>query len=203
MPPSAPPGDGTAPASRRLRTDAERNRRRVLQAAGAAFRQHGLDVPVASVARRSGVGVATVYRRFPTRQALLDELLADAEARYAQVYADAAADPDPWAGLETALRRCAALQAAGVRCSPDFRTRFPEAVAESTARSRAALGGLLDRARASGRVREDVQLGDVVLLFDAVEGVLSSGADDPDRAAQRLVTHFLRSFEVRGGTRRR
>ena len=66
----------TATTPRALRADAERNLRRVLDAALEVFAEHGLDAPVTLIAERAGVGVATIFRRFPTKDDLLAALLA-------------------------------------------------------------------------------------------------------------------------------
>jgi len=66
----------TATTPRVLRADAERNLRRVLDAALEVFAEHGIDAPVTLIAERAGVGVATIFRRFPTKDDLLAALLA-------------------------------------------------------------------------------------------------------------------------------
>ncbi|MFI5068732.1 MAG: helix-turn-helix domain-containing protein, partial [Streptosporangiales bacterium] len=68
--PAAGPDDGNRP----LRSDAERNRRRILRAAAEVFTERGLDATLDDVARHAGVGVGTVYRRFPDKDALVEEL---------------------------------------------------------------------------------------------------------------------------------
>src|SRR3954449_13048651 len=86
-------------AEPRLRRDAERNRERILAAAADAFAEGGLAVTMDEIARRAGVGVGTIYRRFPDKELLIealfeqriDELVALAEA--------AREEPDPFAGL--------------------------------------------------------------------------------------------------------
>lgn len=62
-----PPPNGSGPATDALRADARENRERILRAAREAYALHGIDVPISAIARRAGVGVATLYRRFPTR----------------------------------------------------------------------------------------------------------------------------------------
>ncbi|MGI5156042.1 helix-turn-helix domain-containing protein [Microbispora sp. CA-102843] len=63
--------------TRKPRTDAEHNRRRIVAVARAAFAADGLDLPVHEIARRAGLGVATVYRHFPSRQDLVSAVLAE------------------------------------------------------------------------------------------------------------------------------
>ena len=72
-----PPGDGTGAGERGLRLDAARNQERIVAAAAAAFAELGGDVTLDEVARRAGVGVATVYRRFRNRDQLVRAVVAD------------------------------------------------------------------------------------------------------------------------------
>jgi AcrR family transcriptional regulator len=93
-----------APAARPLRADAARNAERIMHAAREAFAEAGADVSLEEVARRAGVGVATLYRRFPSKDDLIRSIV---EWRYAEqvepVMAAALADGDPWQGLVAAL----------------------------------------------------------------------------------------------------
>ena len=79
-----------------LRADAERNRLRIVDAAREVFAGQGLDAPMSEVARRANVGIATLYRRFPTREDLITSVFAEKMAAYAAAMDDALADPDPW-----------------------------------------------------------------------------------------------------------
>jgi AcrR family transcriptional regulator len=152
-----------------LRADAERNRLHILEAAAAAFADGGLDVPVAEIARRAGVGPGTLFRRFPTKE---DLVLAIFEQRIQDisVLLDAALeDPDPWAGfvgcMEAAVtmqvRDRGVLEAVGERFFGDPRMRAlkdkvnPKVVA------------LLQRAQAAGVVRADIEHQDIPVLIQA------------------------------------
>src|SRR5438105_12820922 len=99
------------PVERPLRKDAERNRQRILDAAAELFAQRGLGVTLNDIAHHAGVGVGTVYRRFPDKADLIEGLF---EQRIRQIVelADAAlADPDPWRGLTGFIERTCELQA--------------------------------------------------------------------------------------------
>src|ERR1700712_1330894 len=89
----------TVVPERTLRADAERNRRRLIEAAREVFAEHGLDASTNQIARRAGVGVATLFRRFPTRDDLITATFADKMHAYAQAIDAALADPDPWQGF--------------------------------------------------------------------------------------------------------
>ena len=83
------------PDARVLRADAERNRERILAAARDVFAERGLDAPLESIARRAGVGQATLYRRFATRQDLLVAAFGPRLAAYTEAIDRALKDPDP------------------------------------------------------------------------------------------------------------
>src|SRR5690349_22550187 len=95
-----------------MRADARENRARVLAVARQLVATRGLDVPMAAIARRAGVGVATLYRRFPTREALITEVFSDQLTHCVSVVDDALADPDPRRGFRTAIERVCAMQVA-------------------------------------------------------------------------------------------
>ncbi len=92
-------------AERPLRRDAERNRRLILDAARELFEQRGLGVTLNDIAHHAGVGVGTVYRRFPDKEQLIDALLEDRIADLVGSAREGALDPDPWHGLTTFLER--------------------------------------------------------------------------------------------------
>jgi AcrR family transcriptional regulator len=97
---------------RPLRADASRNRERILEAARELFAERGLEVTMDEIARRAGVGVGTVYRRFRHRDEIVVALFEQRMLDYATLAEDAGADPDPWNGLVTFLERSLAMQAA-------------------------------------------------------------------------------------------
>src|SRR5699024_11493271 len=88
-----------------LRSDARRNRQRILCAARESFAERGLDAPVSAIARRAGVGIATSYRRFPTRDAIVAEVFADQFHRCDAALDEALHATDPWRGLITRVYR--------------------------------------------------------------------------------------------------
>src|SRR3712207_1290440 len=96
---------------RPLRVDAERNRRRILAAAAGLFAERGVDVSMDDIAAASGVGVGTVYRRFPDREALIEALFEDKLTRIAKLAGDALEIEDPWEAFLAFFRAVARLQA--------------------------------------------------------------------------------------------
>src|SRR4051812_12486735 len=110
-----------------LRADAERNRQRIVDAATAVFGEQGLDAPLEDVARRAGVGIATLYRRYPTREGLVVACFKGRLDEYAAALDEALAAPDPWTGFCGFVERACAMQAAD-RASQDLlTTAFPTA----------------------------------------------------------------------------
>src|SRR5919107_5107373 len=90
--------------TRPLRADAERNRARILAAASEVFAERGLDVSLDDIAGAAGVGVGTVYRRFPDKDALIDALFEDKIADVERVAREALDVEDPWEGFESFMR---------------------------------------------------------------------------------------------------
>ena len=86
----------TAPA---LRRDARENRDRILAAARAAFAAEGVDVPVEAIAERAGVGMGTLYRRFPTKHDLVQAVIEESLDRFVVAAEEGLAEDDPWTGF--------------------------------------------------------------------------------------------------------
>src|SRR5580765_2421818 len=95
-----------------LRVDAEANRQRILEAARVVFAERGIDAPLDEIARRAGVGNATLYRRFPTRESLLDATFDGLADDWADVATSALAEPDPWLAFRKIVLAVLELQAA-------------------------------------------------------------------------------------------
>src|SRR6266404_3633713 len=97
---SQDPRGATDPkASRRLRADAARNRAAIVAVARDVFAEQGLEAPLETIAARAGVGIATLYRRFPSREKLVAAALTEKVAAYAEVAEQALTVADPWVGF--------------------------------------------------------------------------------------------------------
>ena len=188
--------------SSRLRTDARVNRDRILGAARAAFALRGLDVPMAAIARRAGVGVATLYRRFPTREALITEVFGDQLTQCVSLVDDALADPDPWHGFCSAIERVCAMQVADRGFSAAFLTAFPDAIDFDRVRTRAEerFDEVVRRAKASGELRADFDRTDLALVLHANAGIAADSPEAAMAASRRLVAYLLQAFRTGGGT---
>jgi AcrR family transcriptional regulator len=179
-----------------LRADAERNRERVLSAARQVFAEQGLDASTNEIARRAGVGVATLFRRFPTRDDLVGAAFADKMSAYAAAVDDALAESDPWQGFCGFIERVCQMQADDRGFADVLTMTFPTAKAleEERDRTALALAALLDRAKATGRLRGDFAHQDVPLILMANAGVVTATRDAAPEAWRRLVGYFLQSF---------
>ena len=182
--------------SRSLRVDAERNRGRIVEAARAAFAERGLDVPLEDVAGRAGVGIATLYRRFPTRDDLIAACFERRLAEYARAAEEALDAPDGWTGFCTYVERICGMQAAD-RGLKDVLTRtFPNAKALEANRARGydLLLQVIERAKADGRLRSDFEPEDHVLLLMGNAGVVQGAGDAAPDAWRRYVGLMLDGF---------
>ena len=171
---------------RPLRADARRNRERVLTAAREAFAESGYGVPLDAIAARAGVGPGTVYRHFPTKEALF-EAVTVARVRELVVLAEAGVEAaDPGAALDALLGRIAE-EAVAKRDLPDALGGVGEAaVAVARTELHGALDTLLDRARAAGAVRDGIGAAELmVLLKGLLQAVQESG--DPALPARLLA----------------
>ncbi len=142
---------------RRLRADAARNRQRLIDAAAEVFAARGLDATLDDIARHAGVNVATAYRHFANKHELAREYLQQCVDRAAAIAADAAAQPDPWAGLTLFLQQSLELIASN-RALVDVLTHAygAEYFDELLTRTFGPLEQLLARGREAGAVRADV-----------------------------------------------
>jgi AcrR family transcriptional regulator len=152
---------------RPLRADARRNRERILQAARGACAEHGASVQIDDVARSAGVGVGTVYRHFPTKDALIAALVAEKFRLTTENLRQALEIEDPWDAFAEGLRRNAEVMAADaglrdalIRLGPDI-SHDGEASAELDALA----GKLVARAQAAGALRDDVTVQDIGALM--------------------------------------
>ncbi|AWW43673.1 TetR/AcrR family transcriptional regulator [Streptomyces cadmiisoli] len=181
-----------------VRADARRNRERLLGAARAVFAEHGIDAPMATVARRAGVGVATLYRHFPTRDALVRDAFAQQMESCARALTEALAAPDPWQGFQQLVETVCALQREERGFPAAFVAAFPESTSEhmqSRQRAERDLTTLVRRAQASGALRTDFHPSDLGVVLLAHCALMTALPDD-EAASRRLVAYLLQSFRT-------
>ena len=147
-----------------LRADAERNRRRILDAARAVYAEHGLGVGVDAVARAAGVGVGTLYRRFPTKQDLLRAIVEDRVEQLAACLGEAARIDDPWESFARAAEEFAGAIARDRAFFEVVQHLEPGAAHAARERTLKAIAPILRRAQKAGAVRDDLVIEDVPAL---------------------------------------
>jgi AcrR family transcriptional regulator len=182
-----------------LRRDAQRNRDAIVAAARQVFCDQGLEAPLEEIARRAQVGIATLYRRFPSRLELLDAVLADAVGAHIEVAEQALAMEDPWEGFVSYLTETCRLQATDRGQNDAMGMRFPRTPALEAARRRLYdLGGqLIARAQQAGQLRADLTLEDLAFVTWAntriLQASLAAGAPD---AWRRHLGFLLDGFRA-------
>jgi AcrR family transcriptional regulator len=169
--------NGPAAIARPLRRDALANRERIVAAARDAFSEHGIDVSVEEIARRAGVGMGTLYRRFPAKEDLVDAVFEDTLSACEGAAREALAADDAWLGFRTFLEQTFALHAEN-RGLKDILTRSPgRANADAMrARMRPLIRRVVERAQAEGTLRADFQPEDVPVLFWSIARVIEATA---------------------------
>jgi len=179
-----------------LRADAARNRARIVAAAREVFAERGLDAPMEEVARRAGVGVATLYRRFPTRAALIAGAFEEKMTAYANAVEQALAEADPWHGFRGYVERVCAMQTDDRGFTNVLTLTFPSAKRFEAARARAYDGfvELIRRAKAAGKLRADFVPEDLVMLLMANAGVITATGDAAPQTSRRLVAYVIQAF---------
>jgi AcrR family transcriptional regulator len=189
-------GSAGSAAPRRLRADAARNRAAIVAVAREVFAEQGLEAPLEAIAARAGVGIATLYRRFPTREKLVAAALVGKITEYAEAAEQALTVADPWAGFAGFVQRICELQAAdrGLSDLLSMTLSADEQVERLRRTANDRVVTLIDRAKAAGGLREDFVGEDLVLLLIATAAVMYvTRADAPD-AWRRFVALALDAF---------
>lgn len=192
-PDTTTPDTTTSGAARPLRADARRNRARVLEAAEAVFTAKGTAASTEEIARRAGVGIGTVFRHFPTKEALLEAFFVAQLARLGEEADALAAANGPRTALFAVFTRAVemaatkravadALSAAGIDVHP------LTSLAGTTLLQ--TLGRLLTSAQQAGAVRDDVRVADLIALLVGTSRAVEHAGGDPG-IRERLVTVVL------------
>lgn len=179
-----------------LRSDARDNRARILGAARELFATDGLDVPMRTIARRAGVGPATVYRRFPTKQALAAAAFAEERRSCRDIVDEARADSDPWRGLFHLVERLSVLHAHSRGFTEAFTSSVPDEMSFTADREHAlhAVGEMARDAKQAGQLRADFVVDDLVLLLMALGGIHATSATTREAAARRLAALTIEAW---------
>ena len=179
-----------------LRRDAERNRRSLLDAARVVFAERGCHAaPLEEIARRAGVGIATLYRRFPTREALIEALFEEKARSYLAASQEALAAGDAWEGFAGFVEHLCEMQAEDRGFADVLRSTFPP---DSAPGVNAALDGarrnaakLVARARRAGKLRSDFTSQDFIWILIANGAYLEATREVAPDAWRRYVAFIL------------
>jgi AcrR family transcriptional regulator len=182
-----------------LRADAFRNRQRILNAARDLFSRRGLTVPMEDIARQAGVGVGTLYRRFPTRPELISSAFEAKMAALADTAEEALAAAEPWAAFRRFVEQVCEMQADDCGFAAALTITLPadgEFQAERD-RAYATVGELIQRCQQAGELRSDFVLEDLMLLLIANAGVISAVGDAAPGLWRRLAAYMMQAFAAR------
>jgi AcrR family transcriptional regulator len=192
-PHAAPASRGTllSPGPRPMRADAQRNYQALLTAASAAFAEHGADdASLEEIARRAGVGIGTLYRHFPTRQALLEAVYRD-QVEALRVRAEELAESAPpgealvtWLRAMAEFGRTKRSLTSGILATL---SKDSELVSSSSAIMRQSATALLTRAQRSGEVRPDANATDLLRLVHAVSIAVEREPVDAGQADRMIA----------------
>jgi AcrR family transcriptional regulator len=176
---------------RRPRADAVRNRARIVETAAEVFAVRGSDASLEEIARGAGVGIGTLYRHFPTREALVEAVFHDRLDELQRLAEDLLESEQPWEAL-TAWLHEQLVQAAtcrGLAAEAMLSMLAHEEEPRACEAMRQAGGALLARAQAAGEARADVDIDDLVRMVQAVT-LAAEESDDPT-SAERMFRFVL------------
>ncbi len=189
------------PDGRRLRADAERNRTRILEAAAEVFASRGLEATLHDIAHEAGVGVGTVYRRFPDKEALIEALF---EAQFQQVLAlaeAAAGEADSWSGLVTFMRGVCAMQShnRGLHELMSGAAHGQHKLARAREQLLPMVSDLMRRAQRDGILRPDLEPVDVSAALTMLCTLAICTQDVHPHAWERYLDLILAGWRARPG----
>jgi AcrR family transcriptional regulator len=183
-------------AGRLLRRDAEQNRQRLLEAAAEVFAEHGLEAGVEEIARTAGVGMGTLYRRFPTKDALIAALVHDVLSTMRGLAQEGTERPGG-AGLEYFLEAASAYQAEHRGClSRLWNAGIEHDLVQEVRR---LIDVMLAEAKRHGRIRADVTGTDVTIALWAVRGIIETTQGRAPEAWQRHLDVYVAGLRPSAG----
>jgi AcrR family transcriptional regulator len=188
-----------APGSRR---DARRNRAALVEAARAAFAQHGVDTRLDEIARRAGVGTATLYRHFPNRGALVEAIFAERVDEFLTLARTALAEPDAWTGFVGFLEATLELQSRD-RVLREIFVRYPPGegrMGEARQQIRQLFERVIERAQAQGALRRDFGVADLALILWSFAPVIDATAEVAPTAWRRHLHWLLDGLRPQAAT---
>ena len=185
-----------------LRSDARRNRERLVASAHELFAASGLDVPVEEITRHAGLGMGTLYRHFPTKEDLIDAVLEDAFTGLLDAAKEAAEAEDAWAGLTFFLERALAEHVGnrGLKDVIAMRAHGRARTEALRARIRPLLRRLIERAQEQGSLRADFAPEDLPLVFWSADRVIEATAGVSPDFWRRYLALLLDGLRAEAAT---
>lgn len=198
------PTSKTPTGGRPLRSDAERNRQAIICAAGSVLAEQGTEVTLEHIAEAAGVGVGTIYRRFPSLSALVAVVLEEKMRRYADRTEQAAeqALTEPWEAFRDYVLFIMEQQADDLAFSDIILSpsRGTDVFHSELGRAFDASVTLVDRVRAAGVVRQDFDHTDLHMLLYANGGLVRGAQREAPLAWKRFAEYMLQAFQAPGTT---
>ncbi|MGI5287944.1 TetR/AcrR family transcriptional regulator [Nonomuraea polychroma] len=187
-------------ATRGRQAEAARNDLRLLQAAHEVFTTQGFDAPVSAIAKQAGVGMGSLYRRYRTKEELLQRLCLIAMERVVEAAEAALAEEDPWAGLELYVRTCVALRS-GALAPVAGTIEVTEDMWRTSRKATELADRLISRAHEAGVLRGDVTMLDVSLLIEQFSRPAPGPpSEQHQHVKQRLLAIALDGLRAPGRT---
>lgn len=187
----APPASGSPGTP--LRKDAERNRQRIIDAAREVFAEQGAHAPVEEIAKRAGVGMGTLYRRFPDRTELVEAVFLERAQRYLDAANESLRHEDAWQGFRSYLERLCAMQADDRLVTDVLTLTLPTSPTLQQLRKRlyATQNRLIRAAKRQGGLRPDFVPEDVVVLLVANSAIVRAVGDEVPESSPRFLALTL------------
>ncbi|HEY6533883.1 MAG TPA: helix-turn-helix domain-containing protein [Acidimicrobiales bacterium] len=185
-----------------FRADARRNREKLLEAAGAVFAEQGVQGSLDEIARRAGVGAGTLYRHFPTREALVEAVFLDRRGQSLVLLEVACEADDPWVGFSEWLLAVSRMLAED-RGFADVIITGNGSKDQGALRKRSyvAMRKLVSRAVASGQIRSDYTVDDALLLLLGAAGIAHRSPAEAVAAVERFMVMALDGVRETGARR--
>ena len=183
-----------------LRSDAQRNRGRLLASAAEVLREQGLDASLDEISRRAGVGNATLYRHFPSRRKLYEAVYLEQVDARRQSFERSLAMSDGWMALSHFFEEACGFFATDQELA-DLLNRGMSGsplLDEMRDTCQSILGELLDRARTQGAVRADIEQTDLMWILISLQQVVSLSEPDHPEAWARYLALMLRGLRPAG-----
>ncbi|MFI0977601.1 TetR/AcrR family transcriptional regulator [Streptomyces sp. NPDC021093] len=199
---SQPEGEeAAARGGRPLRRDAELNRQRILQAGREVFAARGLQATLNDVAHHAGLGVGTVYRKYPDKQTLAEAVFGEELAEIAAMAQEARGEDDAFDALARFLERALARAAHNRGLRELMRQGTVEAVGLARARREimSHCKHLVERARGEGALRAGVTEADIAPIAAMIDAVLALSGEHPSEMWRRYLAIVLDGLRVHPG----